>query len=103
MDDTGHAKHQPVLVVDTQAEDAALFCVSVFKHSETGAISRYGQQGLEIQAGGFGNEGERCADCGRPDASRRLPQAAAHRSVRERIGLAPFCPTMILAAADNPR
>jgi predicted 3-demethylubiquinone-9 3-methyltransferase (glyoxalase superfamily) len=35
-------------VVDTQAEDAAKFYVSVFKNSKMGRVSHYGKEGFEI-------------------------------------------------------
>ena len=33
---------------DTQAEEAATFYVSVFKHSKMGKVTRYGKEGFEI-------------------------------------------------------
>lgn len=41
-------KITPCLWLDTQAEEAAKFYVSVFKNSRIGRISRYGKEGHEI-------------------------------------------------------
>lgn len=38
----------PCLWFDTEAEAAAKFYASIFKHSKLGAISRYGTEGFEI-------------------------------------------------------
>lgn len=38
----------PCLWFDHQAEEAANFYVSIFKHSKIGAITRYGEEGHEI-------------------------------------------------------
>ena len=41
-------KITPCLWFDTQAEEAAKFYASVFKHSKIGKISRYGKEGFEV-------------------------------------------------------
>jgi len=48
-------KITPCLWFDNQAEKAAKFYVSIFKHSAIGAITRYGKEGFEVH--------------GRPDGS----------------------------------
>jgi predicted 3-demethylubiquinone-9 3-methyltransferase (glyoxalase superfamily) len=48
-------KITPYLWFDNQAEEAAKFYVSLFKHSAIGAITRYGKEGFEVH--------------GRPDGS----------------------------------
>lgn len=41
-------KITPCLWFDDQAEEAAKFYVSIFKHSKLGAITRYGDAGAEV-------------------------------------------------------
>lgn len=38
----------PCLWFDHQAEEAANFYVSIFKHSRVGAVTRYGKEGFEV-------------------------------------------------------
>jgi predicted 3-demethylubiquinone-9 3-methyltransferase (glyoxalase superfamily) len=51
----GLQKITPCLWFDSEAEEAARFCVSVFRNARIGKISRYGKEGFEIH--------------GRPDGS----------------------------------